>query len=443
MRTLESGQYQPETGRREIGLQGKLSFGQSGERTRQGANHGGQMVVQPKRMMVQRAAQPLTGDSLTDGDSMRAVSSKNENKTGLPDRLKAGIENLSGYSMDDVRVHYNSDKPAQLQALAYAQGKDIHVGPGQEKHLPHEAWHVVQQKQGRVKPTIMKKGGVKINEEKGLEEEADLMGAKVIQPNVQKTSPMEKYVSPKAVVITKESISPPLQLLPAHVTGLLERAAKTDRNMKVAQTRVGAVSQRLKSGNVPHRIGGSMAARLQGGKRTPKDVDIEVQNEYMLEMAKYRMLGWHGSRIIISGSEALVSARVERDIRGFLTTLEIGFELDNNRWLDKFEVDIVNENNDDFTKDQVPPHQRVAPSQFGVLLSPIELVMNYVDRYKRDSKLSEEKQDRTQIKKLLSKAYGVTHIKKKNIDLFGDMHRVAKRDKYVSYLKDLAMMLNK
>jgi hypothetical protein len=25
--------------------------------------------------------------------------------------------------------------------------------PGQEQHLPHEAWHVVQQKQGRVKPT--------------------------------------------------------------------------------------------------------------------------------------------------------------------------------------------------------------------------------------------------------------------------------------------------
>jgi hypothetical protein len=25
---------------------------------------------------------------------------------------------------------------------------DIHIGPGQEKHLAHEAWHTVQQKQG-------------------------------------------------------------------------------------------------------------------------------------------------------------------------------------------------------------------------------------------------------------------------------------------------------
>ena len=76
------------------------------------------------------------------------------NNTGLPDQLKTGIENLSGYSMDDVKVHYNSDKPAQLQAHAYAQGTDIHLASGQEKHLPHEAWHVVQQKQGRVKPTM-------------------------------------------------------------------------------------------------------------------------------------------------------------------------------------------------------------------------------------------------------------------------------------------------
>lgn len=79
---------------------------------------------------------------------------KNRNKTGLPDNLKSGIENLSGQSMDDVKVHYSSDKPAQLQAHAYAQGTDIHLGAGQEKHLPHEAWHVIQQKQGRVKPTL-------------------------------------------------------------------------------------------------------------------------------------------------------------------------------------------------------------------------------------------------------------------------------------------------
>jgi hypothetical protein len=100
------------------------------------------------------------------------------NNTGLPDNLKSGIENLSGYSMDDVKVHYHSDKPAQLQAHAFAQGTDIHLGSGQEKHLPHEAWHVVQQKQGRVKPTMQMKGKVNINDDPDLESEADFMGAK-------------------------------------------------------------------------------------------------------------------------------------------------------------------------------------------------------------------------------------------------------------------------
>ena len=79
---------------------------------------------------------------------------KKENNMGLPDNLKSGMESLSGMSLDEVKVHRNSDKPAQLQAHAYAQGTEIHLASGQEKHLPHEAWHVVQQKEGRIKPTL-------------------------------------------------------------------------------------------------------------------------------------------------------------------------------------------------------------------------------------------------------------------------------------------------
>ena len=105
---------------------------------------------------------------------------RQENNTGLPDTLKSGVENLSGLSMDDVKVHRNSDKPAQLNAHAYAQGSDIHLGAGQEKHLPHEAWHVVQQKQGRVKPTMQMKGKVNVNDDVVLEKEADTMGAKAM-----------------------------------------------------------------------------------------------------------------------------------------------------------------------------------------------------------------------------------------------------------------------
>ena len=126
--------------------------------------------------------QKLAKNTLSKEGSATIIQTKN-NSTGLPDNLKSGIENLSGHSMDDVKVHYNSDKPARVNAHAYAQGTNIHIASGQEKHLAHEAWHVVQQKQGRVKPTLQMKGKVNVNDDKGLEKEADVMGNKAVSGN--------------------------------------------------------------------------------------------------------------------------------------------------------------------------------------------------------------------------------------------------------------------
>ncbi len=127
---------------------------------------------------------------------------RRENNTGLPDQLKAGIEQLSGLDMSDTRVHYNSAKPAQLQAHAYAQGTDIHLAPGQEKHLAHEAWHVVQQKQGRVKATTQLKGKTPINDDAGLEREADIMGAKALHI----TASTQTTVQQKSIANTNQPV---------------------------------------------------------------------------------------------------------------------------------------------------------------------------------------------------------------------------------------------
>lgn len=105
-------------------------------------------------------------------------SAAKPDRTGLPNQLKASIEALSGVSMDRVKVHYNSSQPAQLNALAYARGRDIHIASGQERHLPHEAWHVVQQAHGRVGATMQTENGVPVNTDLTLEREADVMGAK-------------------------------------------------------------------------------------------------------------------------------------------------------------------------------------------------------------------------------------------------------------------------
>jgi hypothetical protein len=102
-------------------------------------------------------------------------------RSNLPPQLKEGIESLSGVSMDGVKVHYDSAQPAKLGAHAFAQGTDIHIAPGQSKHLAHEAWHVVQQAQGRVQPTGRTPGGVAINDDKRLESEADRMGQRALE----------------------------------------------------------------------------------------------------------------------------------------------------------------------------------------------------------------------------------------------------------------------
>jgi len=145
---------------------------------------------------------------------------KKANTTGLPNELKSGIENLSGYSMDDVKVHYNSDKPAQLQAHAFAQGTSIHVASGQEKHLAHEAWHVVQQKQGRVKPTVQLKG-IAVNDDTALENEADAMGSKALK-NITARDPAAPQAIQRAVVQRK------LLLDPAELTYSFEAGGDTD-----------------------------------------------------------------------------------------------------------------------------------------------------------------------------------------------------------------------
>ena len=106
------------------------------------------------------------------------------NRTGLPDHLKAGIETLSGLSMDRVRVHFGSSEPAQLHAHAFTRGSDIHVAPGQERHLPHEAWHAVQQARGDVTPTA-RLANVPINDDAGLEHNADVMGARAARTGEQ------------------------------------------------------------------------------------------------------------------------------------------------------------------------------------------------------------------------------------------------------------------
>ncbi|PWJ59138.1 uncharacterized protein DUF4157 [Fibrobacter sp. UWR4] len=154
----------------------QTSYAQKNETTQRAADNTAAAVHDnsPQSESLQRHA------SLANAAVQRAENPPRPNNTGLPDDLKNGIESLSGYSLDNVRVHYNSPKPATVQALAYTQGTDIHVAPGQEHALPHEAWHVAQQMAGRVVPTT-NINGMPVNDNAALEHEADVMGEKALQ----------------------------------------------------------------------------------------------------------------------------------------------------------------------------------------------------------------------------------------------------------------------
>lgn len=118
-------------------------------------------------------------------DEDELIQGKFENKTGIPDDVKQRMEDSFGTDFSSVRVHPESSKAPEVGALAYTQGSDIHFAPGQFKPetstgrqlLGHELTHVIQQAEGRVQPTT-EIGGMAINDDISLENEADLLGAK-------------------------------------------------------------------------------------------------------------------------------------------------------------------------------------------------------------------------------------------------------------------------
>jgi hypothetical protein len=110
---------------------------------------------------------------------------KAANRTGMPDHVKARMESSFNTDFSNVNVHPESGKASEVGALAYTQGSDIHFAPGQfqpdtsqgKKLLGHELAHVVQQRQGRVRPTT-EVNGMPVNDNPTLEQEADNLGSK-------------------------------------------------------------------------------------------------------------------------------------------------------------------------------------------------------------------------------------------------------------------------
>ncbi|MDW6002504.1 eCIS core domain-containing protein [Vibrio mangrovi] len=211
------------------------------------------------------------------------VIQQKPNHTGLPDQLKSGMENLSGMSLDHVKVHYNSDKPATVQAHAYAQGSEIHLASGQEKHLPHELGHVVQQAKGQIQATTSV-GQVAVNDSPVLEHEADQMGAMALQRH-----PAEPKVSQHHDVLPAYQTKAPMQLSsfviqrvidPAVVRAACQRLGLPDSGHKIVEVPPGVMAN-TKFKNYPpgHVIG--LSAEEQDESLTSIQVGAGKESEYV------------------------------------------------------------------------------------------------------------------------------------------------------------------
>ena len=94
------------------------------------------------------------------------------------------MEDAFDFSFAQVRVHEGSQAQA-MGAIAYTEGTNLHFAPGEyqpgsergQELIGHELAHVVQQSEARVGTTKQFKG-VELNDDPGLEAEADAWGAR-------------------------------------------------------------------------------------------------------------------------------------------------------------------------------------------------------------------------------------------------------------------------
>jgi hypothetical protein len=108
----------------------------------------------------------------------------------LPDPLRDKMERAFNTDFSTVTVRESSEA-SNLGAQAFARGAELVFAPGQydpasargQSLIGHELAHVVQQSEGRVAPTIQG-NGLAINDDAGLEAEADDMGARAARGEV-------------------------------------------------------------------------------------------------------------------------------------------------------------------------------------------------------------------------------------------------------------------
>ncbi|WP_298420672.1 DUF4157 domain-containing protein [uncultured Kordia sp.] len=124
-----------------------------------------------------------------DSNSFAPPKTSGKQNKSLPAKLQSNMESSLGHDFSNVGIHTNSQKAVQMKARAFTQSEQIHFAPGEfnpsstsgQNLIGHEFTHIAQQRAGIVKPTKALKKGVMINDDRGLESEADNFGRKAVR----------------------------------------------------------------------------------------------------------------------------------------------------------------------------------------------------------------------------------------------------------------------
>ncbi|TRX59499.1 DUF4157 domain-containing protein [Fulvivirga sp. M361] len=138
---------------------------------------------QSQRQRIQRAVDPSHINANFD-PSEKDTPLTNDSSIGmgpLPHVIQKKMEESFNTDFSSVKIKTNSAQAKSFGALAFAQGENVHFAPGQfnpesskgQELIGHEFAHVVQQRQGRVQA-----GQSNINDDPGLEKEADTAGVR-------------------------------------------------------------------------------------------------------------------------------------------------------------------------------------------------------------------------------------------------------------------------
>ncbi|MBB6735616.1 DUF4157 domain-containing protein [Cohnella sp. CBP 2801] len=174
---------------------------------------------------------------------------KSPGSNQLPAEVQAKMESAFGADFSDVKIHANSSAANNVGALAYAQGNEIHFAPGQynphsqrgQQMIGHELTHVIQQKAGRVAPTGRVGSGALLNDDPGLEREADEMGARAAAFGTPGPETVQRMVDrTRATPLVRGPSTELIQRMPSSQDIIAKVGApKKHVKNKMASTRVG------------------------------------------------------------------------------------------------------------------------------------------------------------------------------------------------------------